>query len=80
MARRRASAATTTTASPRATGAGDRTLYTHNVWLNYLKPVALGLVFLASALRAAQIELPLDSAEAQLALERAHRSAGPGRR
>ena len=68
MARRRASTSSTApTAAPRAANVNDRTLYTHNLWLNYLKPVSLGLVFSASALRAAQIELPLDSADAQRA-------------
>ena len=70
MARRRASTPGTATAvAPRGTSANDRTLYTHNLWLNYLKPVSLGLVFSSNALRAAQIELPLQSADAQRALE-----------
>jgi hypothetical protein len=70
MARRRASTSTAALATaPRATNANDRTLYTHNLWLNYLKPVSLGLVFSSNALRAAQIELPLQAAEAQRALE-----------
>ena len=70
MARRRASTSNTATAAaPRGTSANDRTLYTHNLWLNYLKPVSLGLVFSSNALRAAQIELPLQSADAQRALE-----------
>jgi len=55
--------------APRGTSANDRTLYTHNLWLNYLKPVSLGLVFSSNALRSAQIELPLQSADAQRALE-----------
>ena len=33
-----------TAAAPHGTSAGDRTIYTHNLWLNYLKPVSLGLV------------------------------------
>ena len=71
MARRRTSAASIiTAAAPRATGSADRTLYTHNLWLNYLKPVSLGLVFSSSALRSAQIELPLQSADAQRARSR----------
>jgi len=70
MARRRASTPSSiTAAAPRGASANDRTLYTHNLWLNYLKPVSLGLVFSPNALRAAQIELPLQSAEAQRALE-----------
>ena len=70
MARRRASTPGTATAvAPRGTSANDRTLYTHNLWLNYLKPVSLGLVFSSNALRSAQIELPLQSADAQRALE-----------
>ena len=43
-------------------------VYTHNLWLNYLKPVSLGLVVSPNALRAAQVELPLQSPEAQNAL------------
>jgi len=70
MARRRASTPNTTAAAaPRGTSTNDRTLYTHNLWLNYLKPVSLGLVFSSNALRTAQIELPLQSADAQRALE-----------
>ncbi len=70
MARRRASTPSSITASaPRGTSPTDRTLYTHNLWLNYLKPVSLGLVFSPDALRAAQIELPLQSADAQRSLE-----------
>src|SRR6202522_1643878 len=70
MARRRTSAASTITAvAARPTASGERTISTHNLWLNYLKPVSLGLVFSSSALRAAQIELPLQSADAQRALE-----------
>ena len=70
MARRRVSTSSTAqTATPRAANVNDRTLFTHNLWLNYLKPVSLGLVFSSNALRAAQIELPLHSAEAQRALE-----------
>ena len=70
MAKRRASTANAGTAvAPRGTSANDRTLYTHNLWLNYLKPVSLGLVFSPNALRAAQVELPLQSADAQHALE-----------
>jgi len=69
MARRRASTSNTAAAAPRATSVNDRTLYTHNLWLNYLKPVSLGLVFSPNALRAAQVELPLQSADAQRALE-----------
>ena len=69
MARRRASTPSTAAAAPRGASVNDRTLYTHNLWLNYLKPVSLGLVFSPSALRAAQVELPLQSAEAQRALE-----------
>ena len=70
MARRRASTSNTAlAAAPRATNANDRTLYTHNLWLNYLKPVSLGLVLSSNALRAAQIELPLQAAEAQRGLE-----------
>ena len=68
MARRRAST-TNTAAALHGTSVNDRTLYTHNLWLNYLKPVSLGLVFSSNALRAAQIELPLQAAEAQRALE-----------
>ena len=70
MARRRTSTPNTAAATaPRRASPNDRTLYTHNLWLNYLKPVSLGLVFSPNALRAAQIELPLQSAEAQRALE-----------
>jgi len=70
MARRRASTPNTTAAAaPRGTSTNDRTLYTHNLWLNYLKPVSLGLVFSSNALRAAQIELPLQSPDAQRGLE-----------
>src|SRR5262249_36771638 len=47
----------------------DRAVYTHNLWLNYLKPVSLGLVFSPNALRAAQVELPPNAFEAQNALE-----------
>jgi hypothetical protein len=64
MARRRASTSNIAlAATPRATSANDRTLYTHNIWLNYQKPVSLVLVFSSNALRAAQIELPLQAAE-----------------
>ena len=72
MARRRATSTVTTTrapSAPRGNAARDRTLYTHNLWLNYLKPVSLGLVFSPSALRAAQIELPLQASDAQRALD-----------
>jgi hypothetical protein len=70
MARRRPSTLTVATAPhPHGTASNDKTLYTHNLWLNYLKPVSLGLVFSANALRSAQIELPLQSAEAQKAFE-----------
>ena len=61
MARRRATSTVPKTrapSAPRGNAARDRTLYTHNLWLNYLKPVSLGLVFSPGALRAAQIELP----------------------
>jgi hypothetical protein len=60
-------------ATPRRSSAGnrdnDRAVYTHNLWLNYLKPVSLGLVFSPNALRAAQVELPPNVSEAQKALE-----------
>jgi hypothetical protein len=76
MARRRATttaAPTRTPSAPRGGSSGvaakDRTLYVHNLWLNYLKPVSLGLVFSPGALRAAQIDLPLQDADAQRALE-----------
>ena len=72
MARRRSTSTVTTTrapSAPRGNAARDRTLYTHNLWLNYLKPVSLGLVFSPSALRAAQIELPLQASDAQRALD-----------
>jgi len=72
MARRRAPSTVPTTrapSAPRGNAARDRTLYTHNLWLNYLKPVSLGLVFSPSALRAAQIELPLQASDAQRALD-----------
>ena len=62
----RAPAASTTARRP--LDAGDRTIYTHNLWLNYLKPVSLGLVVSPSALRVAQVDLPLQSPEAQNAL------------
>jgi hypothetical protein len=52
-----------------AVPAQDRTLYAHNLYLNYLKPVSLGLVVSPNALRTAQIELPLQSPEAQKDLE-----------
>ena len=72
MARRRATNTVPHSPSlvrPRGTAASDRTLYTHNLWLNYLKPVSLGLVFSPSALRAAQVELPPQASDAQRALE-----------
>src|SRR4051794_30934418 len=56
------------TTARRPLDAGDRTIYTHNLWLNYLKPVSLGLVVSPSALRVAQVDLPLQSSEAQNAL------------
>src|SRR4051794_8852400 len=61
---------TTTSSTPagRTTDARDRTIYTHNLWLNYLKPVSLGLVVSPSALRVAQVDLPLQSPDAQNAL------------
>jgi hypothetical protein len=59
---------TTTTAAGRSTDARDRTVYTHNLWLNYLKPVSLGLVVSPGALRLAQVELSLQSPDAQNAL------------
>ena len=65
MARPRAPKA----AAPRpAPPAGDRTLYTHNLWLNYLKPVSIGLVASPNALRLAQGDLPLQDGAAQHAL------------
>ena len=56
------------TTARRPLDAGDRTIYTHNLWLNYLKPVSLGLVVSPHALRVAQVDLPLQSPEAQNAL------------
>jgi N-6 DNA Methylase len=56
------------TTARRPLDAGDRTIYTHNLWLNYLKPVSLGLVVSPNALRVAQVDLPLQSPEAQNAL------------
>jgi hypothetical protein len=60
MAKRRATSVATSR---------DRTIDSHNLWLNYLKPVSLGLVVSPNALRTAQVELPLQSPEAQRALE-----------
>ena len=60
MAKRRATSVATSR---------DRTIDSHNFWLNYLKPVSLGLVVSPNALRTAQIELPLQSPDAQRALE-----------
>jgi len=79
MARRRSPTAGTASAPRAGTNAGDRTLYTHNLWLNYLKPVSLGLVFSTNALRTAQVELPLQAPEDQqdlLALTVAKPAAG----
>ena len=45
---------TASTTARRPLDAGDRTIYTHNLWLNYLKPVSLGLVVSPGALRVAQ--------------------------
>ena len=60
---------TTVRRSTAANRDNDRAVYTHNLWLNYLKPVSLGLVFSPNALRAAQVELPPNVSEAQKALE-----------
>ncbi len=72
MARPKSSTARPPSSRRNATGGerdNDRAVYTHNLWLNYLKPVSLGLVFSPNALRAAQVELPLNASDAQNALD-----------
>ena len=45
------------------------TLYTHNLWLNYLKPVSLGLVFSTNALPPPRSSCRSSPPDAQRALE-----------
>ena len=70
MAKKRTtSTATTSRAAASAKAGARRDLELHNLWLNYLQPVSIGLVFSPNALRVAQFIPEYNGTSAQKALE-----------
>ncbi len=69
MAKKPASSTSAKSSTASAKAGARRDLEIHNEWLNYLKPVSIGLVFSPNALRQAQFIPDTKSTQAQKALE-----------